>query len=114
MGEPDTVYVTRPALPAEKVEVTKAVLPPDCRRALDMAVTIRDEAGKMDTASAPQADLMSRAQVAIAAQDLLKLNELATQQRQLRNDTLDTATTLQSDLYVYQQVLNQCIQEVPK
>jgi hypothetical protein len=113
-GEPDTVYVTRPAPAAKTVEVPKEVLSPDCRRALDMAVTIRDQAGQLDSASGPQIDVMSKAQEAIQTGDFKKLSELAEEQRQLQINTLDEATVLQSDMYPYNQVLDKCISEVPK
>jgi hypothetical protein len=77
-----------------------------------MAVTVRDAAGKFDTVSGPQLDLMDKAGQAIAIKDLKKLNELVTQQRELHEDTQGAASILQGDLYVYSQILAKCKKEL--
>lgn len=100
-----TVYVKQPS---PTVTITVSTLPDVCAPALDVAVMIRDEAGKLDTASAPQADLMDRAQVAIQTHDMLALNKLIEHERKLRADTLGSATILQGYLYNYTDILNRC------
>lgn len=107
--EDRVVYVDRPA---PTVTVSTPVLPEICARALTVAVSIRDEAGKVDTAAAPQADLMERAQVAIVNKDIMALNKLAAEQRKLRANTLGSATVLQGDLYNYADILDRCNEEL--
>ena len=99
-----TVYKDRPVVTTTTVNR----IPESCSRAIDMAVTVRDTAGKFDTVSAPQSDLMSKAVEYIADKDWKSLNKLIDQQKKLRTDTMDAADTLQGRLYVYNQILTKC------
>lgn len=104
-SEERVVYVDKPG-PTKTV--TQTYMPEYCVRALDMAVKIRDEAGKFDTAAGPQLDLISDIQVAIVSRNVGELNELTVKQHALRTKTQDAASVLQGDLNNYTWVLSKC------
>jgi hypothetical protein len=88
-------------------------LPEQCLRAVRLALDVQRAAGVLDTAAAPQIDLIDRVQRAIAEHGgITELNRLMTQQRALRAITLDAATKLQSELYDYAGVLRRCEEEI--
>lgn len=103
-----TVYKDKPVVTSTTVNH----VPEACTRALDMAVTVRDAAGKFDTVSGPQLDLMDKVGQAISGKSIKELNDLITKQRKLRADTQDAANTLQGELFVYGQILTKCKKEL--
>lgn len=109
-GPPPARVVEVPG-PAQVVD--RPYLPEQCLRAVRLALDIRQAAGALDTAAAPQMDLMDRAQRVIAEHGgVTELNRLTTEQRALRTTTLDAATELHSELHGYASILRLCEEEV--
>jgi hypothetical protein len=100
-------------VPGPAQVVKRPYLPERCLRVVRLALDVRRAAGVLDTAAAPQMDLMDRVQRAIAEHgDVTELNRLTTEQRALRSATLDAATELHSELHGYASILRLCEEEV--
>jgi hypothetical protein len=108
----ETKVIEKPVEVQVTHEVVSPYIPLDCRRAIDMAVRVRDAAGKFDTESGPQEDILGKAEKAISEGSVTAVNAVITQQRALRARTLDAADTLHTDLYNYEQILTECKKEL--
>ena len=91
-----------------KVTETIEVLPESCATALKSASKIYHGAVAIDASSTKQLDIISLTRVAIAQRDMLELNRLDEQQRELANHTLGGAQALAEAYPTYLSSRTEC------
>lgn len=113
-SEPPTSvpHTSAPKVIVEKKTVEVPKLPESCKRAFDMAVSVRGAAEDYDTTTGKQIDIMDDAVKAIFEKDYKALNILITRQRAVRDATVPASDTLHRELAKFDTILGQCDAEL--